>query len=360
MGSITGKRIRETQGRAGNGPLVYQPQNALKQLATHDRLWSLLGENVKPIIPPKWMKGIIDALGYAPSKEKLKDYLRQWEPRIKDPEFSPVKASKPLETPSKAPASPLDLGQVIGAYNLHYALTVYARRFPRWITDQRLTIDLISEVLTNETGSLMLPGSKTPCELYATYRETLNPVQIADLSVKVSQVQSLRQFGDLWITYLKVHKVKQVGEIRRSMGQGYQGWREANRHHGAKGAAISTTMIGRELTYLRNVLTHAQGEGWIQANPMIGVKPVMDTRDQGESLIEKPYTLEEWKGILETARNQYRDMEDSDPLLPARKLNYLSILFLSLCGCRPKELNQWTVDPLGMVIQFVGRKTKNA
>ncbi len=382
MGTIFQKtRIRERHNRLGKA-LVYSPTLPHKKtmedaVDSHNWAWAWLGANRQKVVPPKWMKDLVNRL-LLDKKSNWEGVIKDLEPLIEDP----VYAAKPGEKVPAPPKDPLDYETAITAYARSMGLDHYSQGFPpldkrvvmgngkypgHTLVDKEKLIkrDLIEELLVS--GTLMANvARKEPKKIYSDFMVYMPKESIAVLRIRVREIQALLAMGRLWLEFGNTLEVpiKSLAELRENHAKSYQAWRKTHRmgleREGVQ--EISKRMIKGEIQYMRNILDRAESDRLIPSNPFRKIVLKGFSKDVRAAAKDKPYTVDELESLLKWAKKHWEDCSEATPRdiewKKDRELNFLTMVFLSCTGCRPKEVGQWVLD--GKQVEFNGGKTKSA
>ena len=311
------------------------------------------------------MKDLIDRMLLETKKGDWEKTFESMHPDIDAPEYGISHPHKPGERVKVAKLKdPLDVCNVIDAYNEYITYDRYAPDFPLYGKSKAAIKVVLKELLT--TGTLIQDSkTKIPKPIYAEYREDLNDAkEIARLSMKVREVQTLIAWGKHWKSFFNQLNppLVRITDIKQSHGANFQSWRMANRIHGEQGKKISHNQVKREVSYMRSLLEWAISENIISKNVLRGFKIRKPKLDVEEGVVERPFSMNEVSEILRWAYHNWRDYpassERDKKRKRARKLNWLTMVLLACVGCRPKEVNQFSLR--NGQLSFVGGKTYSA
>lgn len=354
MASIVNNRaIRETRDKSlrGGKNLVYGigKIDHAKALRIHDRIYDhALSEDRKRTITSVEMRQWVAMLAET-------DDPVVWDRLLKDISWRPRgMMAKYKWSPNQDPEPSHDIFDLIRTFNQHrstdHVLPYLPGNVPMELKTYLIGVLLSKGTLLNRSAKY---SGKTATERLVTqkpskersrYFSMLEPSDVAYARQKFREIQEMRDQGSNWYTYLKSKSLSVITEVDETHVKGFIAWRRKFRKKKNWKGDVSDRIIRGELTYFSRVCQYAVYKKLISRNLAEGIKIPRHRTAQAKHLTaNEPLSIAEVKSALDDLAKKMRTSKNESNHGITR-LNCLTVFFLILTGCRPKEAGQFTHD----------------
>ena len=351
MASIVNERaVRETRDRSlrGGKNLVYGIGNVDPKLALRIHHWVYdhwLGDVGRAEATAKKMRQFLEALSKEPDEKR-------WKLAAQGPGWASYSEAR-NKTNQKLDEEPLasnDIAALIKSFNHFQALNHFLPYLPGK-TNETVKRNLVLTLLKNKTlnpanggdEKIKVASANSPFVEYRKYLSSLRPDEIAYARQKFREIQQLLAQGQNWLDYFQFREIRKIDQVDATHVKGYIPWRKKNSRHKTWYGDVSDRMIRAELKYFVKVADYGATKEVLIRNPAKNISiPKHRITRVIQNRVNEPLSLKEVRELVELL-NSRLTANIGAVTFEETKLNVLTIFFLLLTGCRPKEAGQFSV-----------------